>query len=171
VKLLLIAAGCLSAVLITSGCSNMVSTEQAFAPAAVRTQPVTAARTQQQADVRNIIYQQYQYWKGTRYAYGGIGKNGLDCSGLVYITYRDELGMEVPRTTAKQMYAGQAVRRDQLQAGDLVFFNTTYKSRHVGIYIEDDKFLHVSTSKGVMISRLDDYYWKDRFTQARRLIR
>ncbi|MAK89824.1 MAG: hypothetical protein CMI13_01115 [Oleibacter sp.] len=152
---------------LSTGCSNMVSVDQALGPAA----PIPKASEAQQQDIKNLIYAQYEQWKGTPYAYGGVNRSGMDCSGLVYVTYRDEFATQLPRTTAKQMYSGTQVRRDQLQPGDLVFFNTSYKSRHVGIYIEDKKFLHVSTSKGVMISRLDDYYWKDRFTQARRVIR
>ena len=110
-----------------SACSNMVSVEQALGPSQAPAQPLTRAGQQQLDDVKATIYRQYRQWQGTGYAYGGIGKNGLDCSGLVYITYRDELGVSMPRTTAQQRFAGSPVRRDQLRAGDLVFFKTSYK--------------------------------------------
>lgn len=158
---------CLTAlILLTGGCANMVAVPYAPQQPSAKLPPVDPADN---AFVRQQIYQQYQQWKGTGYAYGGLGKNGLDCSGLVYITYRDKLDQTVPRTTGKLAQSGVAVPRQQLRAGDLVFFTTGIKSRHVGIYIEDGKFLHVSTSKGVMISHLNDYYWKDRFLLARRV--
>ena len=100
---------------------------------------------------------------------GGLSKKGVDCSGLVYLTYRENLGIEIPRSTALQSKTGKEVKRSELRAGDLVFFKTSYKVRHVGIYIEDGKFFHASTSKGVMISNLNDYYWKDKYWHSRRM--
>lgn len=121
------------------------------------------------SSIKARIYQQHQDWQGTRYAWGGTSKRGVDCSGLVVVTFRDQLGISLPRTTAQQSQAGSRIGRNELNAGDLVFFKTDAKGRHVGIYIEDGKFLHASTSKGVMISHLDDYYWQDKFWLARRI--
>lgn len=98
-----------------------------------------------------------------------MSKRGIDCSGLVYTTYRDQLGIELPRTTRYQSQIGKAVKRNALRTGDLVFFKTSRKVRHVGIYIEDNKFLHASTKHGVMISKLTDYYWRDKYWHARRV--
>jgi len=61
------------------------------------------------------------------------------------------------------------VPRDELRAGDLVFFNTEFKGRHVGIYLEEGRFLHVSTKRGVMISSLGEDYWRERYWQSRRV--
>ncbi len=119
--------------------------------------------------VVDVLYRQHEQWKGAPYQYGGMSRRGVDCSGLAYLTFRDQLGITIPRTTAQQSRLGQPVSRNQLEPGDLVFFKTGDKLRHVGIYIEDEKFLHVSTKKGVMISRLGDYYWKDRYRYARRV--
>lgn len=118
--------------------------------------------------VTKKLYQQYNQWKGVKYKYGGLSKAGVDCSGLVYATYREKLGVSLPRTTKLQSKVGKAIQRSDLRSGDLVFFKTGFKVRHVGIYIENDKFLHASTKKGVMISKLSDYYWKDRYWHARR---
>ena len=57
-----------------------------------------------------------------------------------------------------------------LEEGDLVFFKTSVKVRHVGIYIENGKFIHASTKEGVTISRLSDYYWKDKYSHSRRVL-
>ncbi|SDJ62506.1 NlpC/P60 family protein [Microbulbifer yueqingensis] len=130
------------------------------------------ARAAIQEDIGTIeekLYSQHREWRGTRYQLGGLSKRGIDCSGLVYATYRDQLGVELPRTTRYQSQLGRRIRRNELRAGDLVFFKTGHKVRHVGIYIEDGKFFHASTSRGVTISRLSDYYWRDRFWHARRL--
>ncbi|SHE92130.1 spr peptidase. Cysteine peptidase. MEROPS family C40 [Microbulbifer donghaiensis] len=121
------------------------------------------------AQVKKMIYAQYREWKGTRYKLGGLSKRGIDCSGLIYATYRDQLGIELPRTTEYQARLGNAIKRRELRAGDLVFFKTGRKVWHVGIYIEDDQFFHASTKRGVTISRLTDYYWRDKYWHARRL--
>lgn len=119
--------------------------------------------------VRDKLYLQYRQWKGTTYAYGGLSKNGIDCSGFVYLTYLERLGIELPRSTELLAQTGKVIKRSDLRAGDLVFFKTGFKGRHVGIYLEKGKFLHVSTKRGVIISGLGDDYWKDRYWQARRV--
>jgi len=120
-------------------------------------------------EVKNKIYSQYKQWGGVQYQLGGLSKKGIDCSGLVYLTYDEKLGMKIPRSTELQSKTGKEIKRSDLRAGDLVFFKTSIKVRHVGIYIEDGKFFHASTSKGVMISNLNDYYWKDKYWHARRM--
>ena len=121
------------------------------------------------AAIRGKLYSQYRDWRGVKYAYGGLSRQGIDCSGLVYVTYRDQLGMKLPRSTKQQAKEGRAVEYKQLRAGDLVFFKTGGKQKHVGIYIEDGKFLHASTRSGVLISRLSDDYWKNNYWQSRRM--
>ena len=98
-----------------------------------------------------------------------MSRRGIDCSALVYLIYRDEMGIQLPRTTQYQAVAGKAIKRGQLRPGDLVFFRTGRRGRHVGIYLEDGKFLHASVSKGVTISHMADNYWKSRYWRARRL--
>lgn len=120
-------------------------------------------------EIKKKMYLQYQQWKGTKYSMGGLSKQGVDCSGLVYAIYREQLGIELPRSTKLQSQVGKKIDRSDLRPGDLVFFKTGFKARHVGIYIENDKFLHTSTKKGVTISKLNDYYWKDRYWYSRRV--
>ena len=111
---------------------------------------------------------QHQEWKGTRYRMGSLSKTGVDCSGFVLLTFRNQFGVELPRSTRDQHKLGQDVKRDQLTAGDLVFFHTG-RYDHVGIYLENDQFLHASTRAGVKISSLSDAYWKKRYWKAKRL--
>jgi lipoprotein Spr/probable lipoprotein NlpC len=116
------------------------------------------------------LYAQYQSWQGTPYQLGGLSKKGIDCSGFVYLTFKDKFGVKLPRTTATQVKRGKRIYIGQLQAGDLIFFKTGWKTRHVGIYLSDGRFLHASTSKGVIISRLDNVYWKKKYWRAQRIL-
>ncbi|MBT8140653.1 MAG: C40 family peptidase [Gammaproteobacteria bacterium] len=109
-------------------------------------------------------------WKGTPYRFGGNSRSGIDCSGFVYVTFRDVLGITTPRTTAQLVKAGKRINEKQLSPGDLVFFNTGGRQRHVGIYIGDGKFMHASTSRGVVSSRLDSPYWARAYRESRRFL-
>jgi len=119
--------------------------------------------------VRKILNQQYKDWHYVQHDMGGTSKKGVDCSGLVYQTYRTKLGVDMPRSTEYQVRMGQAIKKQQLRTGDLVFFKTGVFTRHVGMYIDSGDFLHVSASNGVMISNLEDKYWKRAYWKARRI--
>ena len=95
-------------------------------------------------------------------------KKGVDCSGFVYLTYRQKLNQNLPRTTALLAKSGSQISTREMTAGDLVFFKTGFKKRHVGIYIDNGQFMHASSSRGVMISQLDNPYWSDAFWMVRR---
>jgi len=119
--------------------------------------------------VKDKLYLQYAKWKGVRYKFGGSGRNGIDCSAFVQITFKKKLGIDLPRTTWLQSKLGTEISRAELEAGDLVFFRTGPTSRHVGIYLESNKFLHVSERKGVIISRLDNVYWNSNYWKSIRI--
>ncbi len=136
-------------------------------PAVTATPQAVPLGNQQQ--LRDRLYQQYREWRGTPYRDGGLSKQGVDCSGFVQITFARQLGYQLPRSTSQQVLLGRAVSVKQLQVGDLVFFKTGHKVRHVGIYLGDGNFLHASTSRGVIISSLNNAYWRGNYWQARRL--
>lgn len=114
--------------------------------------------------------QAYRDWKGTPYVLGGASSSGVDCSSFVRIVFDRYFGIGLPTNTRTQINAGSGIRRMALRTGDLVFFRTGRKTLHVGIITEGKDFLHASTSKGVMISNLNDYYWSSRYLAARRVI-
>ncbi|MCX0500015.1 NlpC/P60 family protein [Erwinia billingiae] len=117
------------------------------------------------------LNEQLSQWHGTPYRYGGMGRGGVDCSGFVYLTFRDRFDLQLPRTTVAQTDIGTRIRKDELLPGDLVFFKTGSGENglHVGIYDTDDQFIHASTSQGVIRSSLNNVYWKKVFWQARRI--
>ncbi len=113
---------------------------------------------------------------GTKHRMGGMSKKGIDCSGLVVMSYKS-IELALPRTTSGQMNAGKPVKITELQVGDLVFF--TYpggqKVTHVGIVKEvrgpkDVIFIHTSSSKGVRDDNVFDNYWRSNFLGARRVL-
>lgn len=118
-----------------------------------------AQQNANQSWLKQTLYAQYNQWKGVKYKAGGLSKAGVDCSGFVYLTYEERLGIKLPRSTDEQVSVGAEIQQNDLLAGDLVFFRTGRNVRHVGIYLEDGKFVHASTEKGVMLSNLADPYW------------
>lgn len=123
--------------------------------------------------IKTALYEQHEEWRYTPYRLGGLSKRGIDCSGFVYTTLRSRFGLDdIPRTAQSMASLGDVIPREQVQPGDLVFFKTnSSRTRwHVGIYVDDQQFLHASTSRGVIMSNLDDPYWRSSFQQARRLL-
>ncbi len=121
--------------------------------------------------VKAALYDQFREWRGVRYRPGGLSKSGVDCSSFVYLTYWQRFGIELPRTTRYQSRFGRRVSQKRLRPGDLVFFKTGWFRRHVGIYLEGDRFMHVSSKKGVMQSNLDDPYWRKKYWKSVRISR
>lgn len=121
-------------------------------------------------DIKSKILDQYADWKGVAYRLGGSTKSGIDCSAFVQRTFREQFGVELPRSTSDQQFSGTKINRSKLQAGDLVLFKTGRTMRHIGIYIGNDKFVHASTSSGVIVSEMTNTYWNKRFYAARRII-
>lgn len=107
---------------------------------------------------------------GWPYRLGGNSARGLDCSALVQRAFR-AVGVELPRTAQEQFQKGCAVSREELAAGDLVFFHEPLRHRisHVGVYIGDARFIHAGRH-GVLVASLHAAHWARRFAGARRLI-
>ena len=124
--------------------------------------------TSKQVKINNNLFDFYNNWEGVRYKMGGTSKNGIDCSGFVQKALKEKFNLTLPRSTGEQARIGKPIKKSELQMGDLVFFKTG-RTNHVGIYIEDGKFMHASTKIGVTISELDSDYFKNSYWKAQRI--
>lgn len=117
----------------------------------------------------DVLLTHIDEWYGTRYRLGGSTKNGIDCSAFVQAIYLSAFGVSLPRTAREQYKASRIISSTELKEGDLVFFNTTGGISHVGIYLQNNKFIHASSSFGVIISDMFDPYYVKRFKGAGRV--
>lgn len=113
---------------------------------------------------------------GTRYRPGGTSvQSGFDCSGFVSFLYKEELGIELPRSTREMITLdAPKVARSELEPGDIIFFNNRGRGRvsHAGIYLGDNQFIHSSSSRsgGVRVDSLGDRYWNSSYMLAKRVL-
>ncbi len=120
-------------------------------------------------EIKNIgLFTAIDEWFGTKYKLGGSTKNGIDCSALMQTLFSTFYGQSLPRTAREQYYFTRRISRAELKEGDLVFFNTIGGISHVGMYLQNNKFLHASAG-GVTISDLYDGYYSKKFIGAGRI--
>ncbi|MDR0825207.1 MAG: C40 family peptidase [Prevotella sp.] len=125
-------------------------------------------------DDRNMpLYAEASLWLGVPYRSGGLSRKGLDCSGFTFLMYQKVYGKTIPRSTADLSKMKMSnISKQNLKTGDLVFFATSEdKNRinHVGIYLKEGHFIHASTSKGVIVSKLDESYYERAWKKGGRL--
>lgn len=116
---------------------------------------------------RKAILEEAETWLGTPYMYAHQEKGqATDCSGFVMMTYMDAIGYALPRNSAKQAEFCNPLKADDIKPGDLVFFATgkdPHKVSHVGIVMDSNNFIHASSSKGVVVSKLNNPWYVKRF--------
>jgi uncharacterized protein YcfL len=110
------------------------------------------------SDIQNgRLYNFIEEWTSTPYRFGGLDKNGIDCSGLAYLLEQQVYGVNIPRMTSQQINVIKRKYEEELQEGDLVFFDFDGKKfSHVGIYLQNGYVVHASTRRGVIIVKLRD---------------
>lgn len=115
-------------------------------------------------DFNKKLYDFIIEWLGTPYKYGGCTKSGTDCSCFVFNVYKEVFNKTLPRSTSAIASDCKTIKQNQLRQGDLIFFNTDGKKvSHIGLHLHADKFVHASTKKGVMISSMEEDYFKKTF--------
>ena len=117
----------------------------------------------------NKLYLLIDQWLDTRYSYGGSDKSGIDCSSFAGIVEKEIYAHDLPRNSRQQYKACEKISIADANEGDLVFFNTRGGVSHVGVYLANGYFVHASTSSGVIISNLEENYYKERFLSAGRV--
>src|SRR5690606_34301372 len=121
--------------------------------------------------IQNII-EIAKSFHGTPYKYGGTSRKGMDCSGLVYVSFKEE-DILLPRSSSEIATRGDKISLNEVAVGDLLFFKTNGRKQinHVGLVVDvypgKVLFIHASTSQGVIISALDETYWHKSFAEAR----
>lgn len=123
--------------------------------------------------ISNIpLYAFVNEWYGTRYRMGGTSKSGIDCSAFVQRCYQSIFGMNLLRTAFEQFNTSNLMwKNTDLKEGDLVFFRVhSNRISHVGIYLMNNFFVHASSSRGVMISNLNENYWQKYYACGGRVL-
>ena len=111
----------------------------------------------------------YNNWKGTKYAWGGDSKRGIDCSALTRRVYREVYHKELPRVSTQQVKLGRKVATKNLQPGDILFFKPGGRTNHTTVYVGNSLFINASSSKGVVMSSLKSPYWKKYYKYSVRI--
>ena len=135
----------------------------------------TRKRVKENSEANKVI-ESAMAFSGVRYKYGGTTRKGMDCSGLIYVALQEN-DIVFPRVSYQMANEGKRVHINDVQKGDLLFFKTRKNSKrinHVGLVvaIDDDevKFIHSSSSRGVIVSSLREGYWNSAFIKATRIL-
>lgn len=140
---------------------NSVKVKPADRETAVTPVPHRLSSSSVDTEMGRRLVSEARKWLGVPYSYGGNSRKGVDCSGMVVAVYRDAASLKLPRSSADQHRYCRDISRKDLEAGDLVFFKGSSKGKvsHVGIYIGDNKMIHASSSRGVIVSDLAEKYY------------
>lgn len=159
-------------ILVLSSCHNNKdkgTAKLSAADAALKKKYSTQLGVEEKAISNLKLYRFVDEWYGVPYKYGGKTKSGVDCSGFASALLRDVYGIALAGS-AQSMYEGtDHVAEKNLQEGDLVFFKINSKNvSHVGVYLQNRRFVHASTKRGITINNLDEAYYKKYFFKGGR---
>ena len=141
------------------------------------TSPRKTSKREERANSKaETIISSAMSYSGTPYKYGGVTKRGMDCSGLIFVALKEN-DIVFPRVSYQMAMEGKAVRIGEVQKGDLLYFKTGKSGKrinHVGLVVDVDgddiKFIHSTTSRGVLVSSLREGYWNYAFVKAMRIL-
>lgn len=173
---ILFTASLLSLMTVMGACHSSKKTVKGSSGVPVRTVDYNEMRAELKArhfDVPMIgeLIAEVTKWVGVPYKYAGNDKKGVDCSGLTSQVFLKVLGIKMPRSSREQQQWCRSVKKENLQPGDLIFFATgSNRDRvsHVGMYVGNGEMIHASSSRGVIVSNLDERYYLTRYHSAGR---
>jgi len=156
--------------------SNIISqllasrTAEVEAASSVQLKYAVLMNTEVESLPNKILLENVDEWYGVRYRTGGNTKTGVDCSGFTVAVYAAVYGIALPRVSREQYRISRKISTTELQEGDLVFFHTRGSGvSHVGVYLGNNKFIHASVSRGVMVNDLFETYYLQRYIGAGRI--
>ncbi|WP_335966475.1 C40 family peptidase [Galbibacter sp. PAP.153] len=163
----------ISFIIISCGSSKKKVSVKGERPVTEDTSTKKRKKTNKEADA---IIKTALSFNGTPYKYGGTTKRGMDCSGLIYTSFLEN-DISLQRTSYMMATQGEKIKIKDVEEGDLLFFTTSKNKRkinHVGLVVQvkgnDIRFIHSTTSRGVLVSSLSEGYWNYAFNQARRIL-
>ncbi|MFP4012606.1 MAG: C40 family peptidase [Chitinispirillaceae bacterium] len=163
---------CFSVLLVCSlnGCSPSVRYTRGSKPTSENTR-LSIPEGKLPAVSETELQQAVSSYLGAPYKYGGTSREGMDCSGFVYLVYKQVYEVSLPRSSGKMWRLGRIVPPKLAKPGDLIFFRSGFFNRinHVGIYMGDNRFVHASSTNGVIYSNMEDDYYSRRFAAIRRM--
>jgi len=146
------------------------------ATASEQTAETTAPVTTSNNSIAEEIIGTALQFSGVRYKFGGTTRKGMDCSGLLYVAFKEH-EVPLPRVSHQMADQGTRIKVKNVTKGDLLFFNTRRRGKrinHVGLVVEvkgdDIKFIHATSSRGVIVSSLREGYWNYAFVKATRVL-
>ena len=162
-----------SFLMISCGSSKNISAYKK--PKKVKNNSVSSSSLNNPTIADKVVWTAVTY-KGVPYRYGGMTKRGMDCSGLIYTSFKQR-NVTVPRTSGELYRKSRDISLRNVKRGDLLFFKTSRKRgkvNHVGLVTSIDngniKFIHSTTSRGVLVTSLYSDYWKKAFIKAKRIL-
>lgn len=163
----------LAGISILIGLSSCGSSKVLYNPVEVKQLSRSLSIPIKNDDPNIPLYAEASLWLGVPYSYSGSSKAGLDCSGFVSQVFQRVYGKKLERSSEDQAKKDvHKVSKDGLKPGDLVFFSTSPKSKridHVGIFLRNGYFIHASTSRGVIVSHLEEDYYKKTWKKGGRV--
>lgn len=162
-----------AAVFVLSACHSRRAVMKGEPGEVVAPQPSVAEKysAMMGVDVSSIqngrLYAFVDQWMGTPYRFGGLDHDGIDCSGLSFLLQQQVYGINIPRTTGQQVQIIKRKYEEELQEGDLLFFDYDGKKfSHVGVYLQNGYYVHASSTRGVTITKLHDPYTYKYFSRC-----
>ena len=150
--------------------STRTSSPSRSSSASDRERIVSAYNSTALSSSRRTLLQTAEQWLGVGYRYGGNTQAGVDCSGFVCQVFK-AIDRKLPRTSRDQSNVGAIISIESALPGDLVFFNTSGSGvSHVGMLINNREFVHSSTARGVIVSGLDETYYRQRLVSIKRVL-